>query len=52
MGTQIGKKQKAQLMFHIQNVLNEKYWNHLSRYRLINVPEPARNYVISLKFSF
>ncbi len=53
MGTRFGKKKaKTQLTFQIQNLLNEYYFNHLSRYRLINIPEPARNYVISLKFIF
>lgn len=53
IGTRLGKKNtKTQLIFQIQNLLNENYLNHLSRYRLINVPEPARNYVISLKVSF
>lgn len=53
MGTRFGKKKaKTQLIFQVQNLLNQQYFNHLSRYRLINVPEPARNYVLSLKFSF
>ena len=31
-----------------QNLLNESYLNHLSRYRLINVPEQGRNLVLTL----
>jgi iron complex outermembrane receptor protein len=41
-------KFQPQLTFQIQNLTNQIYYNHLSRYRTLNLPEPARNFVISL----
>ncbi|MBP2832930.1 TonB-dependent receptor [Aquimarina sp. U1-2] len=29
------------------NIFNTRYFNHISRYRLINLPEPGRNFVFS-----
>lgn len=40
---------KVQLRFSVQNLLNERYLNHLSRYRWINVREQGRNFVVTLK---
>lgn len=51
----------ADLLFHgqefqwscqVQNFFDTPYFAHLSRYRLINVPEQGRNFVISLKVPF
>lgn len=33
----------------LRNALNSVYYNHLSRYRLLNLPEPGRNFVVSVK---
>ncbi len=41
--------QPLQLNVQLQNALDTFYLNHLSRYRLINVPEQGRNLVLSLK---
>ncbi|MFW5822801.1 MAG: TonB-dependent receptor, partial [Tangfeifania sp.] len=46
------KKQVAKLSLQVQNLLNNKYFNHTSYYRLINVPEPGRNLVINLYLPF
>jgi len=46
------KNQKAILSFQIQNLLNNKYFNHTSYYRLINVPEQGRNLVLSITVPF
>lgn len=35
--------------FSVQNVADQRYLNHLSRYRWINVPEQGRNFVITVK---
>jgi iron complex outermembrane receptor protein len=35
-----------------QNLLNTQYFNHLSRYRLLNLPEQGRNITVSLIYSF
>ncbi|TRX51734.1 TonB-dependent receptor [Fulvivirga sp. M361] len=44
--------QRIELMFSIQNLFNTNYLNHLSRYRLLNLPEQGRNFNITLKFPF
>jgi len=41
--------QPLQLNVQLQNAFDTFYLNHLSRYRLINVPEQGRNLVLSLK---
>ncbi len=38
----------ATLQLSIRNILNTPYLNHLSRYRIIELPEPGRNFIISL----
>lgn len=45
-------KQSLLLSFQLQNAFDTYYLNHLSRYRLINVPEQGRNIIISLKIPF
>jgi iron complex outermembrane recepter protein len=43
------KEQPFNFLFSIQNLGNTRYLNHLSRYRLLNLPEPGRNFTITLK---
>jgi len=38
--------------FQIQNLFNSKYFNHSSYYRIINVPEPGRNFILNLSIPF
>jgi iron complex outermembrane receptor protein len=38
--------------FQVQNVFNQKYFNHTSYYRLINVPEPGCNFVLNINIPF
>lgn len=45
-------KQNITFAFQIQNLLNEKYFNHISFYRLIELPEAGRNYQITIKIPF
>ena len=42
----------AEFNFAIQNLTNTRYFNHLSRYRLLNLPEQGRNFVFSLNIPF
>lgn len=35
-----------------QNLLNSKFYDHTSYYRLIDVPEPGRNFSIMLGLDF
>lgn len=36
----------------VQNLLGEKYYNHTSYYRLINIPQPGRNFIINMAITF
>ncbi|MBN2820490.1 MAG: TonB-dependent receptor, partial [Bacteroidales bacterium] len=44
--------QKLDISFQVQNLLNEKYFNHTSYYRLINVPESGRNFILNISIPF
>ncbi|MCG6189876.1 TonB-dependent receptor [Maribellus maritimus] len=46
------RTQKISLAFQIQNLFNRKYFNHTSYYRLINVPEAGRNFVLNVNIPF
>jgi len=43
----IKNKLPAQMRIKLNNVLNTKYYDHTSYYRLIDVPEPGRNISVS-----
>jgi len=43
---------RIQLNLEVQNLLNIKYLNHLSRYRILNIPEQGRNFILGIKFNF
>lgn len=45
-------QQEIILDFSIQNLFNTKYLNHTSFYRIIELPEPGRNFVLTLKIPF
>jgi iron complex outermembrane receptor protein len=45
-------KQKLEISCQVQNVFDTAYFAHLSRYRLINVPEQGRNVVATVKLPF
>lgn len=52
-GFRIAKNDEAiQLFFQINNLFNRYYYSHLSRYRLLNIPEPGRNFTLTLKFNW
>lgn len=36
----------------LRNLLNTKYYNHLSFYRKVEIPEPGRNFQLSIKIPF
>ncbi len=42
-------KQKIEIKLQVQNLMNTRYLSHLSRYRIINVPEQGRNIVLAVK---
>ena len=51
-GDWVLNKQLFQINFQVQNLLNSKNLNHTSFYRLIGVPEPGRNFILTVKIPF
>ncbi len=45
-------KQEVSVSLQVRNLLNSKYFNHTSYYRLINVPEPGRGVVVNISVPF
>jgi iron complex outermembrane recepter protein len=53
LGTEVQwNKRTVSFSVQVQNLLNKKYFNHTSYYRLINVPEPGRNLILSIYIPF
>ncbi len=46
------KKQNLSISAQVQNLFNTKHFSHTSYYRLINVPEPGRNFVLNVSIPF
>jgi iron complex outermembrane receptor protein len=46
------KNQNAQFRLSVNNLLDRAYMNHLSRYRLLNLPEQGRNVIVSFRLPF
>jgi iron complex outermembrane receptor protein len=40
------------LLVQVRNLLDTPYLLHLSRYRILNLPEPGRNVMLSLRYTF
>ncbi len=45
-------EQRLQVFGELQNIFDATYYNHLSRYRLLNLPEQGRNAVLGLRLAF
>lgn len=45
-------KQTLKVSLQVENLLNKRYYNHTSYYRLIGVPEPGRNFSIMASLNF
>ncbi|WP_289055081.1 TonB-dependent receptor [Carboxylicivirga marina] len=45
-------RQKVMLSMQVQNLLNREYLDHTSFYRLINVPEAGRNFIVNISIPF
>jgi iron complex outermembrane receptor protein len=45
-------KNELQINVKVKNLLNKEYYNHSAYYRLINLPEPGRNFVLNLNYKF
>jgi len=53
MGGEIGLKDKdISISLQVQNLFNTKYFDHTSFYRIINVPETGRNFILNLSIPF
>ncbi|WP_196887035.1 TonB-dependent receptor [Aureivirga sp. CE67] len=54
MSTSLYKKDKkwADVYFRVNNILDTKYFNHTSFYRIIEVPEPGRNFSLEVRIPF
>lgn len=46
------KNLKLKTELSVQNLLNSKYYDHTSYYRLIDVPEPGRNFSLLIGLNF
>lgn len=46
------KKHFVSVSFQVQNLLNNTYFDHTSYYRLINVPEASRNFIVNITVPF
>jgi iron complex outermembrane receptor protein len=44
-------KVEAKVNFQVNNLTNTSYLNHLSRYRLLNLPEQGRNLMLSIQLA-
>ncbi len=51
-GDVVVKNQHINISMQVTNLFNTKYFNHTSYYRLINVPEPGRNFIINVSIPF
>ncbi len=40
------------ISLNAENLLNRRYYDHTSYYRLIDVPEPGRNIALMVGFDF
>ena len=45
-------KTKVDVSLSIQNIFNTKYYNHLSFYRRVEIPEPGRNFQLLINIPF
>lgn len=53
LGGEVGKGSNAlKLTFVINNLTNREYLSHLSRYRILNIPEPGINASVKLSWLF
>lgn len=44
--------QKLSLIFRVRNLTDAKYFNHVSFYRRMRIPEPGRDFQINLQYKF
>jgi iron complex outermembrane receptor protein len=42
--------QPIEIMFQVQNLTNNKYFNHMSLYRMLDLPDPGINFILVINF--
>lgn len=50
--TTLVKGNELEISLQGQNLLNAQYFNHISRYRLLNIPEQGINFVVQVNYRF
>lgn len=45
-------KQSLSLLFKVRNMFNTKYYNHISFYRRMRIPEPSRDFQVFVTYPF
>lgn len=48
----LNRKNKINLNFGVENLLNQNYYIHISEYRALNIPEPKRNIFFGINVRF
>ncbi len=51
-GNIVYKKRCINISMQVHNLFNTRYFNHTSFYRLINVPEAGRNFILNISIPF
>ncbi len=51
-GEIVFNNQRINISMQVQNLFNTKFFNHTGYYRLINVPEPGRNFIVNISMPF
>jgi iron complex outermembrane receptor protein len=47
----VGKENPLMINLGVKNILNESYIDHLSRLKNIEMPQPGRNFYVSLNYT-
>lgn len=48
----IGGNNEIEITLTARNIFNTRYYNHLSFYRKVEIPEPGRNFQLLIKVPF
>jgi iron complex outermembrane recepter protein len=51
-GDIVFENQRINISMQVQNLMNTRYFNHTSYYRLINAPEAGRNFIVNISIPF
>lgn len=48
----VGRNNEIEITLTARNIFNTRYYNHLSFYRKVEIPEPGRNFQLLIKIPF